>query len=102
MQKNNNHKTKRYRGSSSPYQETEHGHHEWEAGFKSMNDDSDDSLYLQLLEEKEDQENESDDQEPEVRRNTGERTGQDSIDEVGFRQNQDDESRWQDDGREAG
>ena len=92
MLKNNNHKTRQYRGSSPPFQETDQGFHEWEVGLRSTYQPSDESPYVQLLEQQLDQEEESDDQETDARRHKGVRTGQDS----------DDENRWQDDGGESG
>lgn len=84
MRKNNNHKPKQYHGSSPPFQEGDRDPHEWEIGFKSMEQQSDESPYIQLLDQIGDQENESDDQESETRRYPGERTGQNSIDEDEF------------------
>ena len=77
MLKNNNHKIKRNRVSSPPFQRSDQGLHKWEVGFNSMNQCSDESPYIQLLEQQLNQEEESDDQE-------------------------DDENRWQDDGGETG
>jgi hypothetical protein len=102
MLKNNNHKTRQHRGSSPPFQETEQRFHEWEIGLKSTYQHSDESPYIQLLEQQSDQEEESDDQESDARQRKGMRTGQDSFDETEFRRNQDDENRWQDDGGESG
>jgi hypothetical protein len=81
MRKNNTHRTKQYRGSSPPFQEDEHGHYNWETGFTLTEQYSDDSPYIQLLEQIGDRENESDDQDSEARRYTGAATGLDSIDE---------------------
>jgi hypothetical protein len=77
MLKNNNHKTVRHRGSSPPFQRSDQGLQEWEIGLKSTYQSSDESPYIQLLEQQLEREEESDDQE-------------------------DDENRWQDDGREIG
>ena len=77
MLKNSNHKTRRHRGSSPPFQRSDRGPHEWEIGLKSTYQNSDESPYIQLLEQQLNQEEESDDQE-------------------------DDENRWQDDGGETG
>ena len=81
MRKNNIHKTKQYRGSSPPFQGVEHDPQEWEIGFNSMEQQSDDSPYIQMFDQLEDQENESDDQDSEVRQYPGERSRQNSIDE---------------------
>jgi hypothetical protein len=63
---------------------------------------SDESPYIQMLEQLEDQEEEWNEQESDARKRKGIRTGQDSFDETEFRRNQDDENRWQDDGGESG
>ena len=67
MRKINNHKTKQYHRGSSSFQDVGHGPDDWEMGYKSMEQQSDDSPYIQLLEEQGDQEEESDDQESDVR-----------------------------------
>jgi hypothetical protein len=102
MLKNNNHKTKQHCGSLPPFQEADQGLHELEIGFNLMNQYSDESPYIQFLDQQVDQEKESDDQESDARQRKGIRTGQDSFDDTEFRRNQDDENRWQDDGGESG
>jgi hypothetical protein len=77
MLKNNNQRTNRHRGSSPPFQRSDQGFHEWEIGLRSTYQDTNESPFIQLLEQQLDQEVESDDQE-------------------------DDENRWQDDGGESG
>jgi len=67
MMKNTNHKTKRHCGSSPHFEETDQGLQEWEIGLKSTYQYSDDSPYIQLLEEQGDQGEESDDQESDAR-----------------------------------
>jgi hypothetical protein len=99
---NKNHSTTRHRGSSPPFQETEQGLLEWETGLRSTYQYSDESPYIQLLEQQVDQEEGSDEQESDGRQSKGMRIGRDSLNETEFRQNQDDEDRWQDDGGESG
>jgi len=81
MRKNNIHKTKQYHRSSSSFQDSGHGPVDWELGYKSMEQQSDDSPYIQMFDQLEDQENESDDQDSETRQYPGERSRQNSIDE---------------------
>jgi hypothetical protein len=50
-------------------------------GYKSMEQQSDDSPYIQLLDQTGDQENDSDDQDSEARQYPGERSRQNSIEE---------------------
>jgi hypothetical protein len=100
--KNNNHNSRRHRGSSPPFQEADHGLHEWEIGLRSMYQLSDESPYIQLLDQHEDQEEEWDEQAADGRQRKGKRIGQDSIDETEFQRNRDDDDRWQDDRGESG
>ena len=58
--KNNNHTTSRHRGSSPPFQTADQGLYEWEIGLKSMYQPSDESPYIQMLDQHEDQEEEWD------------------------------------------
>jgi hypothetical protein len=60
--KNDNHTTRGHRKSSSPFQQTDQGFHDWEIGFKSMGQASDESPYIQMLDHHEDQEEEWDDE----------------------------------------
>jgi hypothetical protein len=62
MLKNNNHKIKRNRGSSPPFQRSDQGLREWEVGLNSMNQYSDESPYIQFFDQQADQEKESEDQ----------------------------------------
>ena len=100
--KNNNHNIKRHRGSSPPFQRADQGLYEWEIGFKSMYQPTDESPYIQMLEEQEIQEEDSDEQASDARQRKSLRNGQDSIGDSGFRQSRDDEDRWQDEGGESG
>ena len=63
---------------------------------------SDESPYIQMLDQHEDQEEEWDEPASDARQHEGKRTGQDSSGETEFRRNRDDEDRWQDDGGESG
>ena len=100
--KNNNQHTRRRRGSSPPFQRTDQGIYGWEIGLRSTIQPSDESPYVQLLEQQEDQEEEWDEQESDARQHNDKQTGQDSFEEPEFRRNRDDENRWQDDGGESG
>jgi hypothetical protein len=102
VMKNKNHNTKHHRGSSPPFQGVDQGLHEQEIGLRSIYQSPDESPYVQLLEHQGDQEEELDEQESDARRRKGARIGQDSLNETEFRQNQDEENRWQDDGGESG
>jgi hypothetical protein len=99
---NNNHKARRHRESSPSFQGAAQGLYEWEIGLKSMSQSSDESPYIQMLEQLEDQEEEWNEQESDASKRKGMRSGQDSIDETEFRRNQEDEIRWQDEGGEGG
>jgi hypothetical protein len=100
--KNKNLIIKHHRGSSPPFQGTDQGLYEWEIGLRSTYQSSDESPYVSLLEQQAGQEEEGDGQESDARQHTDKRTGQDSVEELEFRRNQDDENRWQDDGGESG
>ena len=99
--KNKNSGARRNRGSSPPYQRVDQGLYRWEIGLRSTYQPSDESPYVPFLEQQADQEEERDDQESDARQYKGARTGQDSLHETEFLQNQDDESRWQDDRGES-
>jgi hypothetical protein len=102
MLKNSNHKTSRHCGSLPIFQDVDHGLHEWDIGHNSTNQFSDESPYLQFFDQQVDQEQESGDQESDSRQRKNTRSGQDSPDETEFRRNEDEESRWQDNGGESG
>jgi hypothetical protein len=84
VQKINNHKTKQYHRSSSSFQDAGRGPDDWEIGYKAMEQQSDDSPYIQMLDQLEDQEDESDDQESESGQHRDERSRQNSMDEDEF------------------
>jgi hypothetical protein len=84
VRKNNNHNAKQYHRSSSSYQDVGRGPDDWEIGYKSMEQQSDDSPYVQLLDQLEDPGNESDDQESESSQVRDERSRQNLIDEDEF------------------
>ena len=67
-----------------------------------MYQSSDESPYIQMLEEQEIQEEDSDEQAYDARQRKGLRNGQDSIGDSGLRQNRDDDDRWLDEGGESG
>ena len=100
--KTDHNQVKRHRGSSPPFQRADQELHEWEIGFNSMNQQSDESPYIRFFDQQADQDEELDDQESDAHKFKGMRTGQDSFGETEFRRNQDDENRWQDDGGESG
>jgi hypothetical protein len=100
--KNNNHNSKRHRESSPSFQGTDQGPSEWAIGLKSMNQPSDESPYIQMLDQLEDHEEEWIEQASDVHKSKGIQTGQDSFDDTEYRRNQDDEYRWLDDGGESG
>ena len=81
MRKINNQKAKQYHRGSSSFQDAGRGPDDWEMGYKSMEQQSDDSPYIQMFDQLEDQENESDDQDSEASQYPGERSRQNSIDE---------------------
>jgi hypothetical protein len=84
VRKINNQKAKQYRRSSSSFQDAGHGSDDWGIGYKSMEQQSDDSPYIQMFDQREDQENESDDQESESGQQRDERSRQISMDEDEF------------------
>jgi hypothetical protein len=101
MKKDNN-QVKHNRGSSAPFPYADQGLHGWEIGLNSMNQNSDESPYIQFFDQQADQEKEPDDQESDARRRKEMRTARDLFDDTELRRIQDDENRWQDDGGESG
>jgi hypothetical protein len=99
--KNENNRVRCHRGSSPSFQGSDQGLHEREIGLRSTEQSYDESPYIPLLDQQADQEEERDEQEPDTRKRKGTRNGQESLNRIEFRQNQDDENHWQDDGGES-